>query len=101
MSSDTLTIVLFFIGTAVSLAGTAVNAAGWRHPWLIRGLLALSALVAVVGIAWPLLGPQAPRLNVIISEIASNPAAWFVVIMVGVAAPFLRLRADSNAAQQK
>jgi hypothetical protein len=104
MSGDNLTIVLFLIGTAVSLAAAAISAAGWRHPLLIRGLLALAAIVAGTGIAWPFLGYLSPRLSVFLSEIATSPVAWFVIIIIGVVAPFSRLSSTpdgSGAARVK
>ena len=51
MSGDDLTISLFFIGTAISIACAAVSAAGWRHPVLIGGLFGWVLLYRRSGVA--------------------------------------------------
>ncbi len=86
MSGDTLAITLFLVGTAVTLAVAAMSAAGWRHPYLIWALFAGSAMLALAGGTWWLLGPQLPKLHAYLSDITRNPVAWFVLIMVAVVA---------------
>ncbi|MGH6680519.1 MAG: hypothetical protein ACREDL_16675 [Bradyrhizobium sp.] len=97
MSGDTLTIVLFLIGTAVSLAVAAMSVAGWRHPLLIRGLFIVAAILAATALAWPFLGPQWSVLRILISKIATSPVAWFAVVLFGLATSLLRPpRPESN-----
>jgi hypothetical protein len=89
LSGDDLTIVLFFVGTAISIAGTAMSAAGWRHPILIRGLFSLAGVCFVVGVAWPALKTVSPPATAMVNQVATNPVAWFVVLILGMTASLL------------
>jgi hypothetical protein len=97
LSGDDLTIVLFLVGTAITVAGTAMSAAGWRHPVLISGLFSLAAFCAIAGLGWPLLKTASPAVTTIMNQIATNPVAWFVVLMVAVGAALLPPRRRDTA----
>jgi hypothetical protein len=86
LSGDDLTIALFFGGTAITIALTAMSTAGWRHPVLIRGLFGLAAVCAVIGMAWPVLKTLSPAVTAMVNEVARSPIAWFAVLMLGMAA---------------
>lgn len=87
---NNLAIVLFFIGTAITIALAAMNAAGWRHPGLIKSLFVFSGVCVVIGVTWPWLKPVSPVATGIVTQVATNPVAWFVVLMFGIATLLLR-----------
>jgi hypothetical protein len=89
LSGDDLTIVLFFIGTAISIACAAMSAAGWKHPVLIRSLFSLAAVCFFVGVAWPLLKTVSPPATAMVKQVATNPVAWFVILILGMTASLL------------
>jgi len=104
LSGDDLTIVLFFIGTAISIAGTAMSAAGWRHPVLIAGLFGLAGTCLVAGAAWPLLKTVSPPITAMVVQVATNPVAWFSVLILGMTASILlpkRSNRISNSLEQR
>jgi hypothetical protein len=92
LSGDDLTIFLFFVGTAISIAGTAISAAGWRHPVLIGGLFSLSGICLIIGAAWPALKTVSPTVTAIVDQVATNPVAWFAVLILGMASVLLPKR---------
>jgi hypothetical protein len=95
MAGDDLTIVLFLIGTAISIACAAMHMAGWRHPLLIGGLFSLAGVCLFIGVAWPALKTILPPATAIVDQIATNPVAWFSILILGVAASiFLPRRRD-------
>jgi hypothetical protein len=89
LSGDDLTIVLFLVGTAISIALTAMSTAGWRHPVLVGGLFSLAAICAGVGVGWPMLKTVSPAVTTIVNQVATNPVAWFMVLMLGMTASLL------------
>ena len=90
LAGDDLTIVLFFVGTAVSFGCAAVSSAGWKHPALIACLFALAGVCFVFGAAWPALKEiSPPSLSVPVHQIATNPVSWFAVLVLGMAASIL------------
>ncbi len=80
-SGDDLTIVLFFVGTAVSIALAALSAAGWRQ-WV---LFSLAGICFVGGLAWTNLKTVSPSVTSPIGLVATNPFAWFIILMLGAA----------------
>lgn len=91
MAGDNLTIILFLVGTGITFAVAAVSQAGWKHPWLIRGLFGAAALCVAFGLGWPWIKDIWPSVGHEISRVATNPVAWFVVLILGLTASlFLR-----------
>jgi hypothetical protein len=102
MSGDDLTIRLFFIGTAFSLAVAAMSQAGWKHPVLIRGLFGVAVGLAAVGLGWPSIKTFSPVVTATVDQIATNPVAWFVVFMFGLMAVlFLSKPREQKAASNR
>jgi hypothetical protein len=99
LSGDDLTIVLFLVGTAISIALTAMSAAGWRHPALIGGLFSLAGVCLVIGVAWPALKTISPPATAMVNQVATNPVAWFIVLMLAVAAPLVRPKRNNPASR--
>jgi hypothetical protein len=90
LGGDDLTIVLFFVGTAVSLACAAMSTAGWKHPALIVTLFGLAAICFVFGAGWPAIKEiSSPALSAPVHQIATSPVAWFVVLILGMTASIL------------
>jgi hypothetical protein len=90
LAGDDLTIVLFFVGTAVSLGCAAMSTAGWRHPALIITLFGLAAICFVFGAGWPAIKEiSPPALSAPVHQIATSPVAWFVVLVLGMIASIL------------
>src|SRR5579872_2615965 len=96
MSGDNLTIGLFLIGTGIAIGLTAMNAAGWRHPVLIQSLFAISCLFILGGFFWSSLKTLSPAVSHVVVQIGTNPVAWFVIFMVGVASAHLRPRTATD-----
>jgi hypothetical protein len=96
LSGDDLTIVLFLIGTAISIALTAMSVAGWRHPVFVNSLFGLAGVCCVAGVAWPLLKTDSPAATAIVSQVATNPVAWFVVLILAIIASLLRPKGDEQ-----
>ena len=84
MSGDNLNIVLFLVATTITIALAAMNAAGWRHPILIRSLFALAGVCFVI-VAWLVLKFVSPAIAATINQVATHPVSWFVVLMFGLA----------------
>jgi hypothetical protein len=101
LSGDDLTIFLFFVGTAISIAGTAMSAAGWRHPVLIGALFGLSGICLIIGVAWPALKTVSPAVTAIVDQVATNPVAWFAILMLGMTASLLFPKRNSIAAESR
>jgi hypothetical protein len=74
-SGDDLTIVLFLVGTAISIALAAMSAAGWRHPALIASLFSLAGMCLFIGVAWPALKTVSPPTTAMVNQVATNPVA--------------------------
>jgi hypothetical protein len=90
MSGDDLTIILFLVGTGLTLASDAMTAAGWKHPLFIRGLFGLAVIFVLMAATWSLgLKNISPAATAVVSQVATNPVSWFVVIMLGLAAALL------------
>jgi hypothetical protein len=96
LTGDDLTIVLFFVGTAVSIAGAAMSAAGWKHPLLIWILCSLAGICLVIGVAWPIVKTVSPPATAAIDQIATNPVAWFAVLILGMTASILLPKRRTN-----
>jgi hypothetical protein len=90
MQGDDLTIFLFLIGTAVSVGLAAMSQAGWKHRTLISTMFGSAALLALAGIGWPWLKDISPGVTAVVSQVATNPVAWFVVILSSAMASVLR-----------
>jgi hypothetical protein len=90
LSGDNLAIFLFFIGTAITIALAAMNAAGWRHPLLIRSLFGLSVVCVVIGVTGSRFKTVSPAVTGIVTQVATNPVAWFVILMFAIATLLLR-----------
>jgi hypothetical protein len=96
LAGDDLTIVLFLVGLAATFAVAAMSAAGWRHPALIFGLFGFAVIFFSAGIGWPFLKTISPPTTAIVDQIATNPVAWFVVLILGIMAPFLYVRRNQK-----
>jgi hypothetical protein len=103
LGGDDLTIVLFFVGTAVSFACAAMSAAGWKHPALIVTLFALAAACFIFGAGWPAFKEISPPSWIApIHQVATSPVAWFAVLVLGMTASILlpKRRASSRPPTQ-
>jgi hypothetical protein len=99
LTGDDLTIVLFLVGTAITIALAAINGAGWKHRALVVLLFALALAFLVVGLAWPLvdLKTLSPSIVESIEQISRSPVAWFVVLMVAIGSSFRRSSEGASA----
>ncbi len=86
MSGDDLTIVLFLVGTAISIAGTAMSAAGWKHHFFIASLFFVAGVFLVAGVAWPATKNISPTVTAVIEQIATHPVSWFAILILGMGA---------------
>jgi hypothetical protein len=102
LAGDDLTIVLFFVGTAVSLGCAAMSTAGWRHPALIITLFGLAAICFAFGAGWPAIKEISPPvLSAPVHQIATSPVAWFAVLILGLTASILLPRRRSRFVESK
>jgi hypothetical protein len=99
MVGDDLTIALFLIGLAGSVAVGGITQAGWKNRPLIISLFVISIVLFCAGLAWPLLLKDLfPSIKLLITEIAKSPIAWFVLLMFGFGAALFtppRLRRET------
>ncbi|MGC1368849.1 MAG: hypothetical protein WA831_03285, partial [Methylovirgula sp.] len=89
MSGDNLTICLFLVGTGIAIGLTAMSTAGWRHPVLIGGLFLLAGACFISGFAWPWIKDASPVVTQSVTQVATNPVSWFLVLILGVASAHL------------
>lgn len=102
LAGDDLTIVLFFIGTAITLGCTAMSAAGWRHPVLIVSLFFMAGVCFVFGAFWPALKDVTPpSIAAPVHQISASPVSWFVVLILGLTATLLLPRRRALRYQEK
>src|SRR5947207_439961 len=73
------------ISVGLTLVVTGVLAAGWRHKTLIWGLIGSGVLVAILGLASPLLARSWPWMANQFSNMGASPSAWFTLFMFIVA----------------
>src|SRR5258708_5192364 len=90
MAGDDLTISLFFVGLAVTIAATGMTQAGWKHRLLIFTLFAVAAVLFGVGAGWHWIKGYWPEASAVAATLATNPVTWFVVIMFGLGAILFR-----------
>jgi hypothetical protein len=101
MSGDDLTIVLFLVGIAITLATVATSQTGSRHPVLIACIFILAAIFAISGLGWPLIESISPRATALIVRIATSPVAWFAVLVLGLTVALLRRKRDGKRIEIK
>jgi hypothetical protein len=89
LAGDDLTVVLFLWGLAVTVGIAAMDAAGWKHPYLTQSLFALAALFALAGVAWLLpigeiikIGKVGASIAGTLTALAESWWAWLAVVIV-------------------
>jgi hypothetical protein len=99
MVGDDLTITLFLISLAGSVAVGGISQAGWKNRPLIASLFVFAAVLFMAGIGWPWLKDFSPSVKPIVVASATSPVAWFVILMFGLSAALFmpRLRKDAPA----
>jgi hypothetical protein len=97
MSGDTLTIVMFFFGSAVACFTAAVSA--WKHGF--KWLTALTVIFVILGASWYWIGNWSPVVTALVAETAKSPVSWFVLVVLCLCASLvLRAHALQTAPQQ-
>jgi hypothetical protein len=86
LSGDDLAIALFLLAAAISVAGTAMNAAGYRQPLLVACLFGLAVICAAAGLGWSGVRTLSPTFTNGITQIATDPWAWFFLLVIGMGA---------------
>lgn len=99
LGGDDLTIALFLMGLAANIGLAAMTQSHWRQP-IAAGALAAALLLFVIGAAWPWVKGISPLVTTVITHIATNSVAWFVVIMFALAFALLRQRDGASARPQ-
>jgi hypothetical protein len=85
LQGDAPAIRLFIGAAALNVLSVAMTQAGWTHPWFVRGMFGLAALLTAASIGWPFVETKAtniPAINEALSAIASNRVVWFFVGIV-------------------
>lgn len=78
------TVTFFLIGTSVTVAGFAIAAGGWKHKWLIRGLLAVAALLIVLAFTWQSVSRALPAVGSTLSAIAAAGGLTLIALVAGL-----------------
>ncbi len=73
------------IAAGLTLMTTGVLAAGWKHKFLIWGLIVAGGAIIVLGAAWPFVKWLSPWLARQFALMGSSPSAWFTLIMFIIA----------------
>jgi hypothetical protein len=55
---------------------TGIVQGGWKHRLLVWGLIGVGGLLIAAALLWPWIPTWAPRLAVVIADIATHPATW-------------------------
>src|SRR5258708_89027 len=85
---DNLSVVLFLWGLAVTVGVAAMDAAGWKHRYLIQSLFALAILLALAGVVWVPVkeiikdGTVAASIAGTLTVLAGSWWAWLVIVVV-------------------
>jgi len=102
MVEGDLSIPLFLAGTGVTILATGITQAGWRHRLLIFGLFAVGSILLLAGVCWHWLKDYSPTIATsVITELASNSVAWFVVIMLALVIALVRKPKISTLSAQE
>lgn len=80
MEDHSLEIQLFFFGSAVL---TALEAMKERH-WRAYALWGVTALGVICGTGWGTIKEWSPPVTAFITQIATNPESWFILIVLGL-----------------
>jgi hypothetical protein len=76
MSGDNLTIALFLLGTAITLAVTAITLAGWTGRPIVTAFFGLAALFFLIAVLWPSIGDKSKSLKSLLLSAVSNNFAF-------------------------
>lgn len=79
-----LTVPLFLLGAGITLAVCAITIAGWKHKFLVWGLLGVAVLLALAGIFWKPFSEAAPAVSKLITDLARSQTIWFLAIVAAL-----------------
>src|SRR5262245_54628711 len=88
-AGDDLTVVTFLLAAALAIGLGAVGAAGWKHPYLIRGLFMLAVVLLLAGIAWVPFKESTKEGTVgasIVGRLTSVTESWWAWLAVAAVA---------------
>jgi len=78
---DATTVSFFYVGLGVTVLIAAITIAGWKHKFLIWGLLVLGCILIGIGFAWQSL---APAVGNALAAFARADVAWFLAILASL-----------------
>ena len=85
-AGDDLAVVLFLWASALAIGPFILDATGWKHPYLIPGLIILAAFFILAGVAWVPFKDGAIPADVmgLLTTVANSRWAWVVLGIVFV-----------------
>jgi hypothetical protein len=81
VQGDNLTILLFFLASAIAFGTTAVSLAGWNNKVIVWIFLGLCGLSVACSFGWTI-----PAAKPAIAAIADSPSSWFVLFILMICA---------------
>ena len=80
-AGDDLTVVLFLWSSALAIGLYVLVVTGWKHHYLIPGLVVLAAVLILIGVAWVPVkeGPIAAIVMGMLTQAANSRWAWLAV----------------------
>jgi hypothetical protein len=80
-AGDDLTVVLFLWSSALAIGLYVLAGTGWKHHYLIPGLVVLAAVLILIGVAWVPAkeGPITARAVGMLTQAANSRWAWLAV----------------------
>ena len=78
IDGNTLSVTLFFLGTAVDLVLATLNTEYW---WVRILLRSIAGILVVSAFAWPFLSKFSPTFTASMISLTSSAWAWFILLM--------------------
>ena len=82
MVTDNISSVLSIVAIGVAIMVGGIAQTDWKHKYLVNSLIGCGLLVVALGISFPWTRDLVPRVGNFVSDIATNPASWFCVVVL-------------------
>jgi hypothetical protein len=97
LAGDDLTIVLFFLASAMTLGIAGAQTVGWKSKFLAGFQFLFCAVCLVIAVGWFWIKPNLPSVATTLATIATHPISWYVAFILAIAILTLTRRPASEA----